>query len=279
MSDFRISHWPGEPIEPRPVAIWETELIEHEGVAFLYYGETTAERPPLHELYLRGLLEVDLDSSEELSGFVAEHGRLDVDLFDPRSRWPFLNAYEVSRFDPPDPEGEDLWSLLGKASYVAGDHLNLNHGFLVPLDVTRRYLKTARALSRHWIAHSAKGDLEAAWEQEGFSRPKSVDDAWRRFTDLLNPGLEPFHVRVGVRGGAPEAPNLFTALCLQIANHVAERATVKQCANEKCGRFFFRQEGRAVHGHYKTEGVLFCSKSCARAQAQRRYQRKKRRQS
>jgi hypothetical protein len=50
---------------------------------------------------------------------------------------------------------------------------------------------------------------------------------------------------------------------------------LKVCANEKCGREFRWQEGRAKQGQYRTKGVRFCSLQCAAAQVQREYRRRR----
>jgi hypothetical protein len=70
-----------------------------------------------------------------------------------------------------------------------------------------------------------------------------------------------------------EAP-LYAVCCLELFNHIVEHAQVKICANERCGRPFARQRGRAEHGQYRLRGVKFCSTYCARAQAQRAYRRR-----
>ena len=70
-----------------------------------------------------------------------------------------------------------------------------------------------------------------------------------------------------------EAP-LYAVCCLELFNHLVEHAQVRRCANERCGRPFARQRGRAEHGQYRLRGVKYCSTYCARAQAQRAYRRR-----
>lgn len=42
-----------------------------------------------------------------------------------------------------------------------------------------------------------------------------------------------------------------------------------QCANERCGAWFYVQVGRATTGAYRRTGVKFCSHACAKAQTER----------
>jgi hypothetical protein len=63
--------------------------------------------------------------------------------------------------------------------------------------------------------------------------------------------------------------NLHTLCCLELFNHVAAGNDFPRCANESCGRLFVRDE-RA-----RRRGMRYCSRNCARAQAQREFRRRK----
>lgn len=65
---------------------------------------------------------------------------------------------------------------------------------------------------------------------------------------------------------------------LQLYNHLAEGASVRRCANQNCGRQFVRQRGRAEYGQHRTTGIKYCSRECARAQAQREPRRRRKHQ-
>lgn len=77
------------------------------------------------------------------------------------------------------------------------------------------------------------------------------------------------------RGMMDEIP-LYSVMCLELFNHIAEGATYKLCKNETCVNMFVRQQGTATKGQNWTTGVKYCTNDCARAQAQREYRRRKR---
>ena len=102
--------------------------------------------------------------------------------------------------------------------------------------------------------------------------------------DILNAGLQPFHMHVDVcdpryadTTGSSWQAGTYSLLCLQFANDVAELAHFGRCANESCGRLFVRQRGRALKGQHRSD-ALYCDKHCAKAQAQRKYRRRQARQ-
>jgi hypothetical protein len=109
-------------------------------------------------------------------------------------------------------------------------------------------------------------------------------------TNLFDFGLHPFHPGItidhqGIRGPssvevdlvpshARQMLDLYPICCIELYKHIVELADYSICRNETCGRLFVRQIGRAKFGQHRTRGVLYCSSSCARAQAQRAYRRR-----
>ena len=99
-------------------------------------------------------------------------------------------------------------------------------------------------------------------------------------TQAMNLGLEPYKVRVEFHGYGDDysaevpTPDLYSAMALQLFNLVVEDLPIRRCANERCGRRFVRQIGRVEYGQWRTEGVKYCTNTCARAQAQREYRRR-----
>jgi hypothetical protein len=219
--------------------------------------EDEVELPP--ELYLRELLDLDVGDDDEVVEFLSMYGLIAGRYVDSG-----LLPVQAMPSDSPDwPEATS--NHVGDAAL---------------------FLKTARALTRHWLAVVEADSIQEAWAAEGFHLAIANDEGlWQYFVECLNQGLRAFTVRVerpmralpGATQGAPR-PGLYNALCLQLANHIAENAAVRRCANETCGRAFVRQMGGAEHGQYRTEGVRYCSTSCGNAQWQREHRRKKRAQ-
>jgi hypothetical protein len=147
-----------------------------------------------------------------------------------------------------------------------------------------------------WESSMARG---LAARRDGKVWPAGMEDFLRCFFD---DGLKAFHPSVsfsdvdndevtrhggaalGARAGLVVAPatmgtfeaGLYSICCLEIYNHLVEQTAFRRCQNERCGRLFVRQVGRARFGQHRTRGVLYCSASCARAQAQRELRRRRR---
>jgi hypothetical protein len=101
-----------------------------------------------------------------------------------------------------------------------------------------------------------------------------IDDRLRELQHVLNAALSSFSMGIGDL--TTRLPTVYSVSFLQMYNHMVERATLRRCANEPCSKSFVRQRGRAKYGQHKTQGVQYCSRECARAQAQRELRRRRR---
>lgn len=165
----------------------------------------------------------------------------------------------------------------------------------------RLHVRLLRDLVRIWRAHQDEISFDEAWrswESEEFylgpADAGGVDEMlavrMRWFlASHLSHALKPFHLSVSARSEEVTLEergrfrsewdfSLFAAMCLQFANHIAEKATYHVCRNETCGHLFVRQRGRAVQGQYRTAGVVYCSPACSRTQAQRELRRRRKAQ-
>ena len=126
-----------------------------------------------------------------------------------------------------------------------------------------------------------RGDHRAFWLATGLEIQEFV-------SDTLELGLAGYAPRINYREDLwPARPrdwaemfganaDTWSVCCLELFNHITEGIVLKDCANETCRRPFARQTGRAIHGQRKRTGIRYCSHGCARAQAQREYQRRQR---
>lgn len=268
---LRITVWPGVPV-PVPQTI-VFPVCHAEGDFIHYDPDTWKFRTVPEELYLREVASLDLDDVEAIAAFTSEYGLLlDFDWSDLFSDEFALHASddysylrrihgdviaEMARHAVDRPEERDFFHA---------DEFRLRAWRLH--DLTRVW--------DHLTGHRTLEEVQAAWKSKWMPAPESAEAAADRLARGLTFGLKPFQMRVEVDGSAasPSAnPTLYSALCLQLANHVAERADYHRCANERCDNLFVRQRGRAVYGHNRTSGVDFCSASCAKAQTTRAYRR------
>ena len=107
-------------------------------------------------------------------------------------------------------------------------------------------------------------------------------------TTYLSAMLQPFHPRVAptLTSGSKDqhsgeavnsAPSLFWLCGLELYNHIAESAHCKICENQKCGRLYVRQRGRAQFGQNRMTATKYCSAECAQRQGMQRAYRARQR--
>ncbi|WP_245251999.1 hypothetical protein [Streptomyces sp. KCTC 0041BP] len=171
-------------------------------------------------------------------------------------------------------------------------------GGTVHRDVVRLHIRQAQKAIRTWLACRHEGgldelvadqsteahlaalraenpDLEGGWPRDrAHLRGVLISLRLQHLERTLNAALHPFSVGIGTL--SERQPSIYSAAFLQLYNHLAEDATIRTCANETCGRSFVRQRGRAEYGQHRTSGIKYCTRECARAQAQREHRRRKR---
>lgn len=270
---FRPTVWPGNIIAPprlRPIADAE---VRGDWIRWRVLDRRQVPRVQLPaDFYLRELMNlspVDLEGAAEL---VRTYGLLfDFDLVDLDSDTR-ESATDVL-LDPPEDPG------------MAGGHHRKD---------VEVHLGTAQEAIATWIASQQDGSLDDLVEPEVTEQllDQLRSDGLRELTTLqelrqllisvrldqlettINAALSAFSIGIGDL--ETRQPTIYSVSFLQLYNHMVEHATLRRCANEPCGQYFVRQRGRAQYGQFRTTGVKYCSRVCARSQAQRQLRRRRR---
>jgi hypothetical protein len=276
---FRPTLWPGSVIPLTPLRPVAPRNVEVKGEWIVWEPLTLApckELPP--DFYLRELMSIEPSDLEGAAELMRTHGR----LFD-------FNQEDLDEEDRGDlshvPEHPPL--ELGEEGFHADD--------------VKRHLERAQSSIKTWLALQTDGGLEERLDTElteeyfqawvkvnteiGWRTGLNRED-FRKFMhaefineleSTLNAALSGISVGISFRDQRHHRSlTIYSASFLQLYNHMAEGATIRYCANEPCGRAFVRQRGRARFEQHRTEGVKYCSRECARAQAQRKLRRRKR---
>lgn len=102
--------------------------------------------------------------------------------------------------------------------------------------------------------------------------------AWMMFAEYLNRGLESLSPRLLPPTYAYDnetRADSFTAACIAIFNDLVENAPYRRCEDEKCGRLFKNQLGRARTSARRSD-ARYCTPQHAINQAQRERRRRER---
>ncbi len=268
-AQLRITTWPGAPVPVPEIEVNGDVRVNGERLHFGGDpGKLRERRQPPDQLYLFELADLNLADVEAVAelcrnlGPIAPMRRTDDLPAKVRGIWArelTIHSMQYGRTWEPIDAGDD--------NFIYGEpHVD---------ELTYR-VRVLRQLTRHFHAHATGAPVADAWPDCGDNH-----EAWRRFSSFADAALSPFRVRVMVDVGHPDfnvgepRPGLYSIAVLQMFNDFVEQVDFRTCPAEKCGRIFLRQRGRSQF-YSRTTGVLYCSPSCANAQAQREWRRKQR---
>jgi hypothetical protein len=299
---FRITAWPGRLPHPIVQQLYRYTL-GRDGVitgelrrsgslreAGALGARSRDEVVDAGEIYLE-LLELDLDDPKAILAFANRFGVLGVS-YDNYALVRHLPGFE----DSVRPALETAWPHRRDASGAA----RLNRGTMLVETLAEfrlgafclRDLTSAREAVE---TPRAPGSPPPTWESvpSGFhAMPIWIDldnghqagEAESFLITMMNSALEVFHPQLFSAALQARSPRealsgrpIYAICCLELYNHIVDRAHYRRCANDTCERIFVRQIGRAEQGQHRSFGIKYCSNSCARAQAQREYRRRARR--
>jgi hypothetical protein len=232
------------------------------------------------ELYLHEFMDLDCGDESAVVAFCEKYGPIG------RHDWSDHPGSDFFAFERPVPEGENQALLRGVWESGMWSEEELEVIDLVPHAVDH--------VSKVGFYQDAMANLINLWRCcQGQRTTAEADDQWRGGlwwrnprddppTTLrrgLNRGLGRFHVRVREKdlSESPLDPGVYVyeAMCLQLANHIAEGLPYLTCAAEDCQNLFVRTEGYSRYGQNRLRGNKYCSVRCANRQHQRDWRRRK----
>jgi hypothetical protein len=287
---YPLTHWPGRPVVPPDVLVPQVRLVDDDVLLFGTNDISDTQQVALpDEAYLREFFTLDSTDLNAVLNFCERYGpvgwsdhsdlpaevcrsmtlRTD-DAYTMPSPWDMLDhegLYDDLRGNLPKILAENFEPLPFQSIWRVqrASEIRLYHGvFLDLVELWQTVLE----------GRDAEG-LQNDWHTDYWDPPRGEGSSIRSADPVsklvrgLNPALSAFHVRLEEGDDSePVLGNVYAVLCLQLANHIAERATYRRCAATGCGQLFVRQRGPDRDRH-RTQGVLhFCSDDCANRQAQ-----------
>jgi hypothetical protein len=285
---FRITVWPGAPLPlPRYQRIHCRLNQTQDALFFTYDKDELVESRG--ETYLE-LYNLDLEDPDEIVAFANRHSvlrgmemyaRLKAEgLFAFQRRRTFLLEHRRVH------ESASRENLLSEGR-PAGRRIETLVEFRIAAFFLRDLTSSWRALTTgvdqgllSWSPWTGR-DLASGYSPAGSILSRVLPALLRNHTPSVNA-----RSAIDFSGGSWRRPvisaefpgssaPLFEVCAFELFNHIAESATYRSCENESCRRLFVRQWGRSEHGQSRREGVMYCTAACARAQAQRKYRRRK----
>ena len=250
---FRGKVWPGSIVEEPAIIQWEVRKV---GDFFIWLksGHSGGRALP-SELVIRELLRLDTTNEIAVERFLNSYGWIDG----------YRKERDPKKFDrmfgqqiAPD-TNRDVGSPL--FTYYMGLTESGDEEFrILPISSSARFLLEAQECAKYLASDPAlpsalKTDLEVR--------------------AVMNSRLEHFHVKIELDGDDEDrTADLIDGLYIQLVNLLVDRGGLHRCPN--CDTAFVRQRGRARHGQFRAEGVMYCSTSCSNTASTRAYRARQR---
>lgn len=241
--------WPAPPLPVPQILVRSPVTLSENAVLDARAGVPRPVEVP-EEFYLRELMDLRLSDAEAVRAFASQWGLL------------------PQRDNPHDELGDT--QTLGGFAFAAR----------ILRDEVRTWLWCKDQLTRIELLAA----FELPEQSITFHHVQLGGDKQEALAYLavhLNSSLAAFHVRLEVHGAAlpmsedlaAPAYTLGDVICLQLWNAIASDTDYRRCANKTCGRVFDKQRGGPGPRH--RSDALYCSRSCARAQASRDWRKRR----